>query len=186
MRNMCSYVSFPALIREADPTYARAGRVGPSWITVVGDSDQSIYAFRGADIRNIQDFRQDFSNAGNHRTPNRIIVRRRSFLAITALAVENESASNGNSVPGSELFALILLEILNVRISAPQAAWKSTGQNRPPPSERSFTAHVFSDQCEASRTSMCAWLCLILVRSGLAAGNIRSPVGGAGTIRRCA
>ena len=79
--NHAQYVLVRALVGDG------SDGVTPAELTVVGDSDQSIYAFRGATIRNIEEFERDFTGAltilleQNYRSTQNILSAANAVIA---------------------------------------------------------------------------------------------------------
>ena len=79
--NHAQYVLVRALVGDG------SDGVEPAELTVVGDSDQSIYAFRGATIRNIEEFERDFAGARtilleqNYRSTQNILSAANAVIA---------------------------------------------------------------------------------------------------------
>lgn len=94
--NHAQYQLVRELVGRVDADREDRPTVPPSDLVVVGDADQSIYAFRGASIRNIIEFEQDYPDARsilleqNYRSTQTILT------AANAVIERNESRRKKN------------------------------------------------------------------------------------------
>ena len=100
--NHAQYVLVRELVGSDEP----APGVPPAELCVVGDADQSIYAFRGATIRNILDFEQDYPNAStilleqNYRSTQTILSAANAVISRNASRKpKNLWSDAGDGVP---------------------------------------------------------------------------------------
>ena len=85
--NHAQYVLVRELAGHQPPGGPAAPPSPPAELCVVGDADQSIYAFRGATIRNIEEFERDFPGAQvilleqNYRSTQNILAAANALVA---------------------------------------------------------------------------------------------------------
>jgi len=102
--NHAQYALIRELTKPIEAEFAtvdpRTGVLGsPASLTVVGDSDQSIYAFRGASIRNISEFEKDFADAKT------ILLEQNYRSTQNILSAANAVISNNFDRPAKNLWS---------------------------------------------------------------------------------
>jgi DNA helicase II / ATP-dependent DNA helicase PcrA len=85
--NHAQYVLVRELAGQDPLVTSDSEAIPPAELVVVGDADQSIYAFRGATIRNIEEFERDFAGARvilleqNYRSTQNILAAANAVVA---------------------------------------------------------------------------------------------------------
>jgi ATP-dependent DNA helicase UvrD/PcrA len=89
--NHAQYILIRELVGHGEPIPGSGGeQLPPAELCVVGDADQSIYAFRGATIRNIEEFERDFPGATvvlleqNYRSTQNILAAANAVVSRNA------------------------------------------------------------------------------------------------------
>jgi DNA helicase II / ATP-dependent DNA helicase PcrA len=108
--NHAQYVLVTELAGQQPPGLARAAEASPpAELCVVGDADQAIYAFRGATIRNIEEFERDFPGARvilleqNYRSTQNILAAANAVVSRNPGRVPKKlwsEAGNGPPITG--------------------------------------------------------------------------------------